>query len=440
MIDNSAKTRIKRLSDAKRSRKASQAFIKSVDVLPHIADVYRELHEDIKAGVHTYYNLPGGRGSCKSSFASLEIVDGITKDESGEKNAIVFRLVGGTMRESVFSQIQWAIDTLGVGHLWEGKVSPMSYTFKPTGAQILFRGLDDALKLKSIKPKKGRFAFVWFEEFCELPGANFVRSVMQSIMRGGDDFTVFRTFNPPISQNAWANRFIQQPDEKAITLFTDYTMIPREWLGEAFLYEAERLQEINPDAYLHEYMGQPVGTGGEVFPNIVVREITDEEIEQLGYVFQGLDFGFAVDPACFIRVAYDSRHDTVLLLDEIYKRHLSNAQMSELIKAKKYDTVLVTADCAEPKSIADMRDNGILCRACHKEPGCVQYRVKWLQHRRIIIDPKRTPKACEEFLNYAYEVDRNGEILPVLPDKNNHAIDAVAYALNNLIYKRGVSG
>lgn len=432
--------RIKRLSDAKRSRKASRDFVKGIDVRPHIADCYQELHEDIKAGRHTYYNLPGGRGSCKSSFASLEIVDGITKDETGESNAIVFRLVGGTMRESVFSQIQWAIDTLGVGHLWEGKVSPMSYTFKPTGAQILFRGLDDALKLKSIKPKKGRFAYIWFEEFCELPGANFVRSVMQSIMRGGDDFTVFRTFNPPISQNAWANRFIQQPDEKAITLFTDYTMIPREWLGEAFLYEAERLREINPDAYLHEYMGQPVGTGGEVFPNVTVQEITDEDIEQMGYIYQGLDFGFAVDPACFIRVAYDSRHDTVLLLDEIYKRHLSNAQMAEEIKSKKYDDLLVTADCAEPKSIADMRDNGILCRACHKEPGCVQYRVKWLQHRRIIIDPKRTPKACEEFLNYSYAIDKDGEVLSVLPDENNHSIDAVAYALNNLIYKRGISG
>lgn len=440
MIDVSAKNRIKRLSEAKRSRKASREFVKGIDVRQHIAEVYQSLHEDIQAGGHTYYNLPGGRGSCKSSFASLEIVDGITKDETGEKNAIVFRLVGGTIRESVYSQIQWAIDTLGVGHLWEGKVSPMCYTYKPTGAQILFRGLDDALKLKSVKPKKGRFAYIWFEEFCELPGPNLVRSVMQSILRGGDGFTVFRTFNPPISKNNWANRFIQQPDDKAVTLYTDYTMIPPEWLGEAFLYEAERLKAINPDAYLHEYMGQPVGTGGEVFPNVVVREITDEEIEQLGYLYQGLDFGFAVDPACFIRVAYDSRNDTVLLLDEIYKRHLSNAQMAELIKTKKYEGLLVTADCAEPKSIADMRDNGILCRACHKSPGCVQYRVKWLQHRTIVIDPARTPKAYEEFVNYSYEIDRNGEVLSVLPDENNHSIDAVAYALNSLIYKRGISG
>lgn len=434
------KSRIKRLSDAKRGRKESREFIRGVDVLPHIADCYKELHEDITAGRYTYINLPGGRGSCKSSFASLEIVDGITKDTSGTKNAIVFRLVGGTMRESVFSQIQWAIDTLGVGHLWESKVSPMSFTYRPTGAQILFRGLDDALKLKSIKPKKGHFAYIWFEEFCELPGANFVRSVMQSIMRGGNDFTVFRTFNPPISQNNWANRLVQQPDAKAVTLHTDYTRVPPEWLGEAFLYEAEQLKAVNPDAYRHEYLGEPVGAGGEVFPNVTVQEITDAEIEQMGYIYQGLDFGFAVDPACFIRVAYDAKHDTVFLIDEIYKRHLSNRQLADAIKEKGYDWLLVTADSAEPKSIADMRNEGLHCRACHKEPGCVQYRVKWLQHRKIVIDPKRTPKACEEFLNYSYETDRNGEILSVLPDKDNHSIDAVAYALNDLIYKRGVSG
>lgn len=433
-------SRIKRLSAKRRKDKASRELVKSVDVRPHIADVYQSLHEDIKAGNHRYYNLPGGRGSCKSSFVSLEIVDGIMKDLTGESNAIVFRLVGGTMRESVFSQIAWAIDTLGVSHLWESKVSPMSYEYIPTGAQIVFRGLDDVSKLKSIKPKKGVFRFVWFEEFSELHGAHFLRSVMQSVMRGGNDFTVFRSFNPPISKNNWANRYIEQPDDSAITLLTDYTMIPPEWLGEAFLYEAERLREINPDAYLHEYMGQPVGTGGEVFPNITVREITDEEIMQMGYIYQGLDFGFAVDPACFIRVSYDAKKDTIFLLDEIYKRHMSNKQMADAIKERGYAPWIIYADCAEPKSIADMKEEGLSCRACHKEPGCVVYRTKWLQHRHIVIDPKRTPKAYEEFVNYSYVIDKNGEILSVLPDENNHSIDSVAYALNPLIYKRGVSG
>lgn len=442
------------LEDAKRRASLEQAA--GIDLTDHIAPVYLPLHADIEAQAHTVYNLPGGRGSCKSSFVSLEIVNGIMKDPTGNSSAIVFRLVAGTMRESVFNQIAWAIDTLGVNHLWKSRFSPMSYTYTPTGAQIVFRGLDDASKLKSIKPARGVFRYVWFEEFSELPGPNFLRNVMQSVQRGGDNFTVFRSFNPPISRNSWANIFIAEPDERAITLLTNYTMIPPAWLGDSFIYEAERLREINPTAYRHEYMGEPTGTGGEVFPNVEVREITDAEIINMGYVYQGLDFGFAADPAAFVRVAYERKTDTIYFLDEIYKRGMSNRQLAEAIKEKGYDVTeeprmslfgeygprraLVTCDCAEPKSISDLIDNGIKAIGCHKEPGCVEYRTKWLQHRRIVIDPARTPNAHREFVAYSYETDKDGNILARLPDKDNHCIDGCAYALDTLIYyKRGLS-
>lgn len=444
------------LEDARRRASLEQA--EGIDLTEHIAEVYKPLHADIEAGGHTVYNLPGGRGSCKSSFVSLEIVNGIMKDTTGNSSAIVFRLVAGTMRESVFNQIAWAIDTLGVNHLWKSRFSPMSYTYTPTGAQIIFRGLDDASKLKSIKPQKGVFRFVWFEEFSELPGPNFLRNVMQSVQRGGDTFTVFRSFNPPISRNNWANIFIAEPDARAITLQTDYTMIPPAWLGDSFIYEAERLREINPTAYLHEYMGEPTGTGGEVFPNVEAREITDAEISNLGYIYQGLDFGFAADPAAFVRVAYDRKKDTVFFLDEIYKRGMSNKQLAEAIKEKGYhltggpgtfsplfdlsygpEKAVVTCDSAEPKSIADLRDNDIKALPCRKFAGCVEYRVKWLQHRRLVIDPRRTPNAHREFMAYSYEVDKDGNILARLPDKDNHCVDSLAYALDRLIYRRGVS-
>ena len=447
--------RIAALEMAEKQRRDSMTTTATVE--DFIAPVYLPLHEDIKAGQHRFYNLPGGRGSCKSSFVSLEIVDGIQGDSTGQSNAIVFRKVAGTMRDSVFSQIAWAIDMLGVSRLWKATVSPMMYEYRPTGAQILFRGLDDASKLKSIKPRRGVFRYVWFEEFSELRGPNFTRNVMQSVLRGqGPGAIVFRTFNPPLSSNNWANVFIREPDEKAVTLLTDYTMIPPDWLGESFLYEAERLRDVNPKAYEHEYLGVPTGAGGEVFPNLEIREITDEEIEQMGYFYQGLDFGFAVDPAAFLRVSYDRKSDTVFFVDEIYKRHLSNKQLAEEIKKRRYDRgggeyhspilggvyeekQLITADCAEPKSISDMQAEDLKCIPCHKEPGCVSYRVKWLQHRRIVIDPKRTPEAYREFVNYSYATDKDGNFLSELPDKDNHTIDACAYALDRLIYRRGVS-
>ena len=364
------------------------------------------------------------------------------------------------MRDSVFSQIAWAIDMLGVSHLWKATVSPMMYEYRPTGAQILFRGLDDAGKLKSIKPRRGTFRYCWFEEFAELNGANFARNVLQSVMRGqGTNPQVFRSFNPPISKANWANQFVAEPDAQGITFHTTYKDIPAEWLGEAFIAEAERLEAVNEQAYRHEYLGEATGTGAEVFPALEVREITAEEVANMEYFFSGVDFGFAADPACFIRCSYDRKHETIYILNEIYKRGMSNRQLAEEIaplvegdtKGSSYlspvsglcfqDHSDIYCDAAEPKSISDLTDCGLKqARACHKEPGCVAYRVKWLQHRRIVVDPARTPNAARELANYEYEKDKDGNMLSSLPDRDNHSIDSLAYALDREIYrKRGQS-
>lgn len=412
----------------------------SISIRPHIADCYEELLDDIENERFTYYNLPGGRGSAKSSFVSLVIAKGVASDPTGEANAVVFRLVADTMADSVYSQMQWAIDTLNMSHLWKSTTKPLRHTYIPTGAQIIYKGLDKAEKLKSIRPRKGTFRYIWLEEFAEMPGAGFVRNVMQSVIRGkGQKFMVFRSFNPPISKNNWANVFIQQPDSRAKTFRTDYTMIPPEWLGEEFLYQAEHLKELNEEAYRHEYLGEPVGTGGEVFQSLDIRTISQEEIDGLGYIFQGIDWGFAVDPVCFIRIAYDRKRETVYLLDEIYRRNMSNEALADEIYRRKYDDYEIICDSAEPKSIADMRGRDLFARACYKCPGCVEYRIKWLQHRRIVIDPARTPNAHREFVNYSYRVDKSGEVLPSLEEGNEHSIDATAYALQRVIFSRETS-
>ena len=421
------------------------------DILDCIASCYVQVHNEVQNGTHTIFHLPGGRGSAKSSFVSLEIVDGIMKD--ADANAIVFRRYANTLRESVYSQIAWAIDALGVSHLWQGSISPMTYTYIPTGQKIYFRGLDDASKLKSIKPRKGFFKFVWFEEFCELNGSNQVRNVMQSVVRGGDDFRIFNSFNPPISINSWANKYILIPDDRAIVFRTNYTMIPPQWLGETFLLEAERLKTINESAYRHEYMGEAVGTGGEVFSNIEVRAITDDEIAQTQYIYQGLDWGFSIDPFAFIRCGYDNKKQTIYFLDEMYKRGCSNTDIVEMIKAKGYDWTggyyasslykpypdlvkekqLIICDSADPKSINDLRNQGIKAIPCKKYQGSVNYGIRWLQSKHIVIDPARTPNAYREFTEYQYETTKDGEILASVPDKNNHLVDGCRYAFDQLI-------
>ena len=457
-MNSTIKRELAELKKEVQHRKDAINVIDALDVTQHIAPVYLPLHDDIQAAAHQYYNLPGGRGSGKSSFCALEIVNGIMHDQSGESNAIVFRRTANTMRESVYSQIAWAIDVLDVNEYWRGNISPMSWTYKPTGAQIVFRGLDDSSKLKSVRARRGYFRYIWLEEFSELPGENFTRSVMQSVQRGGNSFVVFRSFNPPINASNWTNLFIQRPDDRAITLHTSYLDVPAEWLGSDFILEAERLKEINEKAYRHEYLGEATGSGGEVFPNIEVREITDDEIQLLPYIYCGVDFGFSVDPAVFIRVAYSEKRDTIFLLDEIYKKQCSNKQLADEIKARKYDKAapgeryysvfgdtiteqrqLIICDSAEPKSIRDLQGEGLKVIACQKFPGCVLYRIKWLQNRRIVIDPKRTPNAHREFIQYEYMTTKDGEFLADVPDKDNHTIDAVAYSLDRLIYRKGIT-
>ena len=436
----SVEKRIDRLLKRKRQKIYLDDYLEALTIRPHIAEVYHEVLDDIEAGKHSIYNLPGGRGSAKSSFIGLAITKGVMDDPTGQTNAIIFRAVGETLRDSVYAQILWSIDQLGATDLWECTVSPLQCKFLPTGAVILFRGLDDPRKLKSIKPRQGFFRYIWFEEFCELFGEGFSRSVVQSVMRGkGPKPFVFRSFNPPISANNWANQAIAKPDKRALTVHTDYTMIPPEWLGDAFLEEAEHLKRTNPRAFEHEYMGKAIGSGGEVFPNLEIREIKQSEIDEMGYIYQGQDFGFAVDPACFIRLAYDRKHETIYLIDEIYKRGISNAALSKEIKSRGYDQWEVVCDSAEPKSITDLRDNGIHARSCYKAPGCVEYRIKWLQHRKIVIDPARTPNAHREFTAYSYPADKNGNLLSQLVDKDNHAIDATAYGLTRVIFSRQYS-
>ena len=438
--------RLKRRVKATRATREAMN-LPQVNIVDCIAPCYLPIHDDVMNGTHSIYHLPGGRGSGKSSFVSLEIVHGIMNDP--DANAIVFRKVAQTMRESVFSQIIWAIEALNVSALWRCSVSPMQMTYLPTGQTIFFRGLDDSSKLKSIRPRKGTFKFVWFEEFSELDGANMVRNVLQSVVRGGNDFRVFESFNPPLSLNNWANKYVTIPDDRALLFRTNYTMIPPEWLGEAFTLEAERLQMVNERAYLHEYMGEPVGSGGEVFPTIQTREITDDEIKAMQYHYFGVDFGFSVDPTAFVHVAYDRKKQTVYFIDEYVKRGMTNTDIAEVVTERMKDfthlefspfyheayniTPTLVCDAAEPKSIVDLNKQGLKAIACKKYPGSVIYGIKWLQSKILVFDPKRTPTCYAEFSQYEYMQTKDGEFLADVPDKDNHCLDGCRYALDRLI-------
>lgn len=394
-----------------------------------IAPAFRTAHRDIKSHNHIHYWLAGGRGSTKSSFAGVEIVLGIMKYPG--TNAVAVRKVKDTLKDSVFEQLCWAIEKLGVDHLWHKSISPLGLTYLPTGQKIKFRGLDDPKKLKSTKFAKGYCKYIWYEELDEFAGMEEIRNVNQSLMRGGDQFVVFYTYNPPQSVSSWVNTEAQLTRPDRLTHHSTYLDVPREWLGEQFILEAEHLRESKPEAYEHEYMGAVTGTGGEIFPNVTCRPITDEEISQFEVIRRGLDFGYAVDPLSYVVTSYSRKYKRLYIFFEIYKVGMSNKLAHDETQKENKNNEPFYADSAEPKSINEMRQYGSRIIPCKKGPDSVEYGIKFLQDlEEIIIDDTRCPETAREFLHYELEKDAQGNFKASYPDKNNHSIDAIRYALN----------
>ena len=412
-----------------------------VNLTDVIAPSFYSVHWDIQDGKHTYYDLYGGRGSCKSSFVSVEIVLGIMQDAAaGEHtNGAVFRKVGNTLRSSVFEQIEWAIDALGVADLWESSLNPLQHTYKPTGQKIIYRGLDKAKKTKSIKVAKGYIKFLWFEELDEFDGIEEIRTTQQSILRGGSKFVVFKTFNPPISVNNWANKYVSEPREDSYRHKSDFTAVPVEWLGQQFITDADYLKETNERAYKHEYLGIPVGLGTNIFELLEIRTITDEEIARQERIYQGQDWGYYPDPKAFVRCAYMPASQKILCIDELGGQKIRNTAMSQLIINKGYNDYAISCGADEIESILDFRDAGLVANRTNVYPGSRKYSYEWLQCRTLIIDPARTPRLYEEVINYEHEVDANGEIKADYPDGNDHFIDALRYATSPMSMRRGES-
>jgi PBSX family phage terminase large subunit len=401
-----------------------------------IGPAFYGVARDVFQHGHTHYDFSGGRGSLKSSTVSVLVP--LLLIHNPNTHALVLRKVANTIRDSVYAQYIWAIGELGMAAYWEAKVSPMELIYKPTGQKIMFRGADDPMKIKSIKVPFGYIAVTHFEEKDQFAGRAEIRNILQSTMRGGSVFWNFESYNPPISRDNWANKDSLEERADRLCHKSTYLQAPPEWLGEQFLAEAEHLKETDERAYQHEYLGIPVGTGGNVFDKLELREIADKETESFDRIYQGVDFGWFPDPFAFIRVHYDKTRETIYLIDEIYQNKLSNEQSAGMIKEKGYTGAYIICDSAEPKSISDLRAMGLPAKAAVKGPDSVAYGMKWLQRRKIVIDRKRTPHAYDEFVNYEYDRDKDGNFISGYPDEKNHLIDALRYAVEPISRRMGV--
>ena len=400
-----------------------------------LGKAFVDINRQIKPNIE--YVFEGGRGGLKSSFVAFKIVELIKNNP--QMHACITRQVAGTLKDSVYANMKWAINELGLMEEFECKVSPLEIKYVKTGQTIYFRGLDDETKLKSIKPEFGYIGILWKEEKDQMKGDAQERSVNQSVLRGGDESYDFSSYNPPKSKSNWVNRIKLVPNPKRVIHHSSYLEAPAEWLGQKFIDDAAHLKEINPEAYEHEYLGVPNGDGGNVFEYLEIRDIADEEISRMDRIFAGVDYGWYPDAFCYLRTYYDSAREKIYLIDELYVNKWSNSKTAEWIKKKGYDDYTMICDSAEPKSVNDFRDAGLPARGAIKGPGSIEYGFKFLQTKTLVIDPKRTPNAYKEITEYEYDRDKEGNVISGYPDGNDHAISALRYAYEPLFNRRGNS-
>ncbi len=400
----------------------------SEKILPTFLSWYRATKKD----KYLNFVLKGGRGSGKSSQIAIKFVlDAVRYPIT----LLCVRKVANTLSESCYEQIKEAVELLGLTGKFRFMTSPLQVVYLPRGNKIIFRGADDPAKIKSIKMAKFPIARLWIEELAEFKTEDEVTTIVNSVLRAelpeGLAYQIYYSYNPPKRKQSWVNKKYETQFIAPNTYVHHSTYLDNPYISAAFRDEAEHVKKIKPQKYEWEYLGKPVGSGVVPFGNLTFRKILRAEIAQFDNIRQGIDWGYAVDPFHFAKLHYDKTRRRIYIFDEIHEVKLSNRLAAEKMRAKGYQNELTRADGAEPKSIAEMKTYGIRIKPARKGPGSVEYGEKWLDDLdEIIIDPIRCPETAREFENIDYQVDKDGNPLARLEDKDNHSIDAVRYALS----------
>lgn len=396
------------------------------------------------------YVLKGGRASGKSYFIPFRILMDIMEYPI---SWLVLRKVQNTVVRSVFEQLKEAMEILGIAHLFRCIPSRLVIEYKPRGNKIYFLGCEEPERIKSIKDAKFPIMGLWVEEIGEFRKEEEISIIEKSILRGefeikpehrpelpNYEYTFFYSYNPPKRRAHWLNKKYNSSFIPDNTHVNHSTYLDNKHLTKAFYEEAEIEKKMNPLKYRWEYLGEAIGSGVVPFDNIVSAEITDEQISQFDNIRQGIDFGYATDPLAFGRMHFDRKKNTLYIFDELYGVQISNRKLAEWIKKKGYQDIEITCDSAEPKSIAELKNEHDIrkVKGAKKGPDSVEYGTEWLGDLyAIVIDPKRCPNTLSEFENADWETDKDGNPRPRLQDKDNHTIDMVRYAMEKDMKKQG---
>lgn len=374
--------------------------------------------------------VKGSRGSKKSvTMAYWTIINMMANPEA---NVLVLRRYDRTLRQSCFAVLQWVLQKLEVAQYWKITTSPLEMTYIQTGQKILFRGLDDPLKVTSIAVTHGVLCWVWIEEAYELEAEEDFNKLEMSI-RGQVPKGLYKQFT--LTFNPWSEcwlktRFFDNPDEDTLAMTTTYTC--NEWLDEADLKEFEKMRVNSPRRYRIEGLGDWGISEGLIYSNTERRDIKLQDfVGQRGYnAFYGLDFGFT-DPTAFVGGFINFEQKEIYILMEMYEPGLTNQDTAERLKAKGIRHEVIKCDAAEPKSIEELRKAGINAKAAAKGPDSVKFGIQKLQNFKIIYSPDCV-NFEHEIKNYCWAKDRQGKQTDSPDHEYSHLMDALRYAIVDL--------
>ena len=375
-----------------------------------------------------YKVVKGSRASKKSSTQSLKVIMEIMENPC--VNWLVVRKTERTLRDSCFAQLKWAMRQLKVERYFKCSVSPLEITYIPTGQKILFRGLDDPLKVTSITVEVGALCRLWVEEAYEIMSEDAFNRLDESIrgqLPNGMYHQVVLTFNPWSDRHWLKKRFFDEPSENVLALTTNYMC--NEFLGESDLALFEEMKK-NPKRYKVAGLGEWGVVDGLVYENWKEQDFSIDEVRKLPEVkaIFGLDFGYTTGPTALFCGVVDAAERRLYVFDELYERALTNRAIAERVQRLGYAKEAIIADCAEPKSITELREFGLTrARASKKGADSILNGVQRIQDYEIIVHP-RCVNFLTEISQYQWEKDRFGKYTGKPEDDNNHLMDAMRYA------------
>lgn len=383
-----------------------------------------------------YRVCKGSRGSKKSKTTALFFIYSMMKYPGA--NLLVVRKVYRTLKDSCFTDLKWAINILGVQDYWSVKESPLEIIYIPTGQKILFRGLDDPLKVTSITVETGNLCWAWIEEAYEINREQDFNMLDESI-RGKIEEPLYKqitlTLNPWNERHWIKKRFFDVEDENIMAKTTNYMC--NEWLDESDKKLFEDMKKNNPRRYQVAGLGNWGIVEGLVYENWEEKEFDVNEISKRKGVKSafGLDFGYTNDPSAFFCGLIDIANKEIYVFDEIYKNTMKNREIAEEIIRKGYGKEKIVADSQEPKSIDELYDLGLKgIRKSRKGRDSINNGIQYIQDYKIIIHP-RCVNFITEISNYMWDKDKFDNPVNKPVDDFNHLMDAMRYALES--YSKG---